>query len=55
MGLGCRAVFHKLKDVITSGSILRLPDLELPFEVHTHVSDGALGGVLVREGHPIEL
>ena len=39
--------------MITSKPVLRLPDLELSFEVHTDVSDRALGGVLVQEGHPV--
>ena len=49
----CQAAFQKLKDAITSESVLRLPDLELLFEVHTDASDKALGGVLVQEGHPV--
>ena len=49
----CQAAFKKLKDEITSEPILRLPDLELPFVMHTNVSNRALGGVLVQEGHPI--
>ena len=47
----CQAVFQKLKDAITSEPVLRLPDLELPFEVHTDASNRALVGVLVQEGH----
>ena len=47
----CQAAFQKLKDAITSEPILRLPDLELSFEVHTNMSNKALGGVLVQEGH----
>ena len=49
----CQAAFQKLKDAITSEPVLRLPDLELSFEVHTDASDRALGGVLVQEGHPV--
>ena len=49
----CQAAFQKLKYGITSEPVLRLPDLELPFEVHTDGSDRALGGVLVQEGHPV--
>ena len=49
----CQVAFQKLKDAITSEPVLRLLDLELPFEVHTDVSNRALGGVLVQEGHPV--
>ena len=49
----CQAAFQKLKDAITSELVLRLLNLELPFEVHTDASDKALGGVLVQERHPI--
>ena len=49
----CQAAFQKLKDAITSEPVLRLPDMELSFEVHTDASDRALGGVLVQEGHPV--
>ena len=41
----CQATFQKLKDVITSEPVLRLPDLEFPIEVYTDASDRALGGV----------
>ena len=38
---------------MTSEPVLRLHNFELSFEVHTDASDRALGGVLVKEGHPI--
>ena len=47
--------FKNLKEAITSEPILKLPDFELPFEVHTNVSDKAIGGVLVQEGHHVTL
>ena len=49
----CQAAFQKLKDAITSEIVLRLPNFELPFEVHMDASNRALGGVLVQEGHPV--
>src|SRR5262249_33768129 len=45
--------FEKLKSAVASEPVLRLPDFELPFEVHTDASNRAIGGVLVQEGHPV--
>ncbi|KAI4374585.1 hypothetical protein MLD38_012565 [Melastoma candidum] len=33
--------------------VLKLPQFDKPFEVHTDASDQAVGGVLVQEGHPV--
>ena len=49
----CQVAFQKLKDAITSEPVLRLPNLELPFQVHTDVSNKTLSGVMVQEGHPV--
>ena len=48
----CDEAFQNLKNAIASEPILKLPDFELPFEVHTDASDKAIGGILVQEGHP---
>ncbi|WMV13452.1 hypothetical protein MTR67_006837 [Solanum verrucosum] len=44
--------FKKLKEAFASEQILKLPDFEFPFEVHTNTSDKVLGGLLGQEGHP---
>ena len=49
----CDEAFQNLKKAIASEQILKLPNFELPFEVHTDASDKAIGGVLVQEGHPM--
>jgi len=36
---------------VSSELVLRLPDFELLFEVHTDSSNKAIGGVLVQEKH----
>ena len=51
----CEEAFQNLKNAIASKPILKFPDFELPFEVHTDASDKAIGGVLVQEGHHVPL
>lgn len=48
---GCQQAFEKLKQAVASGSVLKLPDFRLPFEVHTDASDWDIGGMLVEDGH----
>lgn len=43
----CEQAFTRVKEAVTTKSVLCLPDFSLPFEVHTDASDRALGGVLV--------
>ena len=45
----CDQAFQNLKNAIASEPILKLPDFELPFEVHTDASEKAISGVLVQE------
>ena len=49
----CQLAFDKLRRAVTSAPVLKLPDFEKAFEVHTDASDKAVGGVLVQEGHPV--
>ncbi|KAL6327035.1 hypothetical protein AAG906_013517 [Vitis piasezkii] len=48
-----KMAFEGLKEAIFTELVLRLPDLDLPFEVQTDASDRTLGGVLVQEGHHV--
>ena len=49
----CQKAFEKLKVAVSSEPVLRLPDFEFPFEVHTDAFDKAIGGVLVQEKHHV--
>ncbi|KAL2943047.1 Transposon Tf2-9 polyprotein [Bienertia sinuspersici] len=49
----CKRVFDDLKQAVTEGPVLALPDYSKTFELHTDVSDFAIGGVLMQEGHPV--
>jgi len=49
----CQEAFEEHKAKIASERVLRLPEFDKPFEVHTDASDKAIGGVLVQDGHPI--
>ncbi|GKC95346.1 putative nucleotidyltransferase, ribonuclease H [Tanacetum coccineum] len=49
----CQAAFESLKKAVMEEPMLRLPDVTMPFELHTDASDFAIGGVLMQDGHPI--
>ena len=49
----CQEAFQDIKQAVTSEPVLRLPDFELPFEVHTDASNRALGGVLSKKDTPL--
>ncbi|KAL2923900.1 Retrovirus-related Pol polyprotein from transposon 17.6 [Bienertia sinuspersici] len=49
----CRESFDNLKAAISSEPVLKLPEFDKPFEVHTDASGRAIGGVLVQGGHPV--
>ena len=42
-----------MKKRMITAPILKLPDFERPFEVHTDASDFSIGGVLMQDGHPV--
>nr|GEY05927.1 uncharacterized protein [Tanacetum cinerariifolium] len=48
-----RAAFESLKKAVMEEPVLRLPDVTMPFELHTDASDFAIGGVLMQDGHRI--
>ncbi|GJU91000.1 putative nucleotidyltransferase, ribonuclease H [Tanacetum coccineum] len=50
---GCQAAFESLKKAVIEEQMLRLPDVTMPFELHTDASDFAIGGVLMQDGYPI--
>ena len=43
----CYRRFWELKRRLTSAHVLKFPEFEKPFEVHTNASDFAIGGVLM--------
>nr|GFB50607.1 reverse transcriptase [Tanacetum cinerariifolium] len=49
----CQAAFESLKKAVMEEPVLRLPDVTMPFELHTAASDFAIGGVLMQDGHSI--
>ncbi|KAK3005308.1 hypothetical protein RJ639_016918 [Escallonia herrerae] len=49
----CQTAFEGLKEAVTEEPVLALPDHTKVFEVQTDVSNFAIGGVLMQEGHPI--
>ena len=49
----CHRAFEELKSKLSSPPVLKFLEFDKPFEVHTDVSDFAMGGVLMQDGRSI--
>ncbi len=49
----CDEAFETLKGILVKAPVLKLPDFDKDFEIHSDASDFAIGGVLVQEGRPV--
>jgi len=49
----CDEAFETLKGILVKMPVLKLPDFDKDFEIHSDASDFAIGGVLVQEGRPV--
>jgi hypothetical protein len=49
----CEEAFGTLKGILVKAPVLKLPDFDKKFEIHSDASDFAIGGVLVQEGRPV--
>jgi hypothetical protein len=49
----CENAFDKLKKLLYSAGVLKYPEFDKEFGVHTDASGFAIGGVLMQDGHPI--
>ncbi len=46
----CDETFETLKGILVKASMLKLPDFDKDFEIHSHAFDFAIGGIVVQEG-----
>jgi hypothetical protein len=42
-----------LNSEFSKAPVLKLPDFDKDFEIHSDASDFAIGGVLVQDGRPV--
>jgi hypothetical protein len=49
----CDEVFKTLKGILVKALVLKLPDFNKDFEIHSDASDFAIGKVLTQEGKPV--
>ncbi len=46
----CDEAFETLNGILVKASMLKLPDFDKDFEIHSDASDFVIGGILVQEG-----
>jgi hypothetical protein len=49
----CDEAFGTLKGILVKALVLKLPDFDKEFQIHSDASNFAIGGVLVQEGKPM--
>jgi hypothetical protein len=49
----CDEAFETLKGILVKAPVLKLPDFDKDFEIHSDASNFAIGGILVQEGRPV--
>jgi len=49
----CQEAFDDLKRRMVTTPILKFPDFEKPFEVHTDASTFSIGWVIMQDGHSV--
>jgi hypothetical protein len=49
----CNEAFETLKGILVKAPVLKLPDFDKDFEIHSNASDFVIGRVLVQDGRPM--
>jgi len=49
----CDEAFETLKGILVKAPVLKLPDFDKDFEIHSDASNFAIGGVIVQDGRPV--
>jgi hypothetical protein len=49
----CDEAFETLKGILVKAPMLKLPDFDKDFEIHSDASDFAIGGVIMQDGKPV--
>jgi hypothetical protein len=49
----CNEAFETLKCILVKVPVLKLPDFNKDFEIHSNAFNFAIGGVLVQDGRPV--
>ncbi len=49
----CDEAFEALKGILVKVPVLKLPDFDKDFEIHSDTSDFAIGGVIMQDGRPV--
>jgi hypothetical protein len=49
----CDKAFEALTGILVKGSLLKLPDFDKDFEIHSDASNFAIGSVIVQDGRPV--